>query len=198
MSRTFTARYDGRCQRGCGGMVLKGQNAWYDRNGRFGHVLCPSVEVTVSTGTGKNRVETTHTIEMRPQPEKLVPGVYETDRGVFVVKSNRSKTGLYAKRMVEVGEGVIRATESGDRVKAIEFVYDEGAIRHIRLSDRMPVERAKELITLYGCCIACSIPLKAAKSVEQGIGRVCIKKFGPVLTEVEVTTVDGREIVRAA
>jgi hypothetical protein len=140
------------------------------------------------------------TVRPTPTPvpsEVLVPGVYETGGQIYVVKFNKEKTGLYAKRLVVVGNGVTRRTEAGDTVKAIEFVYAAGAVYNIRLADRMPVERAKELITLYGQCIACGKHLKAAKSVEQGIGPVCIKKFGPVLGGVEAITVDGREVAVA-
>lgn len=134
----------------------------------------------------------------KARSEQLVPGVYEVEGVVYVVKYNREKTNLYAKRMVEVGAGVTRATEAGSSVRAIEFEYAPGAVFNIRLADRMPVERAKELITLYGTCIACGRRLKAAKSVEAGIGPVCIKNFGPVLQQVEAVTVDGRDVVVAA
>lgn len=134
-----------------------------------------------------------------PVQEKLVPGVYEVNGKVYVVKFNREKTNLYAKELVEVGEGVTRATEAGQTVKAIDFVYAPGAIFNIRLEHRMPVERAKELITLYSRCIACGHGLKAAKSVQDGIGPVCIKYFGPVVEEVKAVTVDGRKVtVQAA
>lgn len=128
----------------------------------------------------------------------LVPGVYEVNGEIFVVKKNREKTRLYAKRLVERGNGVVRATESGERVRGFDFKWAPGAVYRIKLSDRMPVERAKELIVLYGRCIACGIALTAAKSVEQGIGPVCIKKFGPVLNPV-AQTADGRAVeVKAA
>lgn len=127
--------------------------------------------------------------------EKLVPGVYEIDGQIYVVKYNRSKTNLYAKKLVELN-GDYRTTEAGARVD-FEFEYAKGAVYDLKLSDRMPLERAKELITLYGKCINCSRHLKAAKSVENGIGPVCIKSFGPVLNPVCETT-DGRQIVRSA
>lgn len=133
----------------------------------------------------------------KPAPELLVPGVYETAAGqIYVVKPTREdKSRLYAKRLQELN-GDYRTTEAGSRVD-FEFVYERGAIFNIKLADRMPLERAKELITLYGRCIACNRHLKAAKSVENGIGPVCIKNFGPVLNP-EVETADGRNIIRRA
>jgi hypothetical protein len=129
----------------------------------------------------------------------LVPGVYEINGQVFIVrKSKRDKTRLVGYSLQETGSGVVRATEAGNRVHSFEYKWSPGAVYRIKLTDRMPVERAKELVMLYGRCIACGIKLKAASSVEKGIGPVCIKKFGPVLNPV-AETVDGRTVeVRAA
>lgn len=106
--------------------------------------------------------------------DALEPGVYERNGTVYVVKFNRAKTNLYAKRMVEVaGE---RLTEVDTRVK-LDFEYAPGTIRHLRPGDRMPLDRAKELIVRYGRCLNCGRTLKAADSVERGIGPVCVKAF---------------------
>lgn len=103
------------------------------------------------------------------------PGVYELPNGaIYVVKPNRAKTNVYAKRLVEINAE--RATEAGTRVE-IEFEYEAGAIRKIRPEHRMDIERAKELTIRYGRCINCGRTLKAAESVERGIGPVCIKSF---------------------
>ncbi len=102
------------------------------------------------------------------------PGVYESADGVFIVKPNREKTRLYAKRLVEIAGQ--RLTES-DAVVNIEFEYAAGAIFRLRASDRMPLERAKALTIRYGRCIVCGRHLKDATSVERGIGPVCVKAF---------------------
>lgn len=200
--KKMISKYPGTCRK-CGERIAVGYEIVWSPESGASHAECygaglPNIPKPQNLA-GWNQTFSPSDMP-KVEPEKLVPGVYElADGRIYVVKPTREdKTRLYAKRMVEVGEGVVRATESGERVKAIEFVYERGAIYDIRLSDRMSLERAKELITLYGCCIACNRHLKAAKSVEQGIGPVCIKNFGPVLTSVDVTTVDGREIVRAA
>ena len=100
-------------------------------------------------------------------------GVYESDEGIFVVKPNQAKTRLYAKRLVETPD---RLNYKGEHVP-FDFEYDAGAIYRLKPEDRMDVERAKALAIQYGACIACGRALKAAKSVEAGIGPVCIKKF---------------------
>lgn len=108
-------------------------------------------------------------------PAQLEPGVYEIEAGkIYVVKLNREGTRLYAKRLVEINAD--RVAESGDTVQ-IEFEYDRGAIFNIKPEHRMPLERAEQLTLRYGRCINCGRKLKAAKSVRQGIGPVCIKSF---------------------
>jgi hypothetical protein len=104
----------------------------------------------------------------------LTPGVYDVDGHVYVVKPNRAKTGLYANRLVEIaGE---RLNEENTLVN-IEFVYAPGAIFDIKPEQKMSLEDAKWLTIRYGRCIVCGRRLKAGKSVEQGIGPVCIKSF---------------------
>lgn len=118
--------------------------------------------------------ETTTTTEGVPDGA-LTPGVYELAAGeVYVVKPNRDKTRLYAKRLIEINAE--RLNEVDDHVK-IEFVYEAGAVLKIRPEHRMDVERAKALTLRYGRCICCGRFLKAAQSVERGIGPVCIKAF---------------------
>ena len=106
--------------------------------------------------------------------ELLTPGVYETAEGVYVVKQTKDKERLYAKRLIEIGGS--RVTEAGNHVQ-IDFVYEPGAINRIKLTDKMDVEKGKALAVRYGRCLNCGRFLKAAVSVEQGIGPVCIKSY---------------------
>jgi hypothetical protein len=110
-----------------------------------------------------------------PPVTATTPGVYEHPDGtIYIVKPTRDKQRTYAKRLVEINAE--RATENGDRVH-IEFEYAPGAIRTLTPDMRMPLERAKALTVRYGRCIVCGRHLKAAESVERGIGPVCIKSF---------------------
>jgi hypothetical protein len=107
-------------------------------------------------------------------PSELVgAGVYELDGTIIVVKPNREKTRCYAKKVVESPP---RMTEVGEVVD-FELEYALGLIRDLREEHRMPKARAIEFTTRYGRCIVCGRHLKAAKSVEAGIGPVCIKYF---------------------
>ena len=103
------------------------------------------------------------------------PGVYEMPDGkIYVVKFNRPQTRLYAKRLVEIAGD--RLTEAGTTA-SIEFEYEAGAIFRLAPEMKMPLERAKQLTIRYGRCIVCGRHLKAAESVERGIGPVCVKSF---------------------
>jgi hypothetical protein len=105
---------------------------------------------------------------------KATPGVYESDGEVFIVKLNREKTGVYAKKLVVIGGS--RLTEAGTVVQ-IDFEYSPGAVYKLREEHRMPLARAQELTVKYGKCINCGLALKDAKSVARGIGPVCMKAF---------------------
>lgn len=183
--KTMTSKYPGTCKK-CGQQFPVGTEINWSRETGAEHIDCIfPTNFSLMQQMAKDQHEV----------EQLVPGVYETAAGqIYVVKPTREdKTRLYAKRLQELN-GDYRTTEAGSRVD-FEFIYERGAIFNIKLADRMPLERAKELITLYGRCIACNRHLKAAKSVENGIGPVCIKNFGPVLNP-EVETADGRNIIR--
>jgi len=89
-------------------------------------------------------------------------GMYQNaDGDIFRVQTSRQSGNLYAKRLDIMDGG---------------FLYEQGAIRKIKPSDRLSVEQAKALGVQYGFCIVCGILLTDPKSVEQGIGPVCIKR----------------------
>jgi hypothetical protein len=104
----------------------------------------------------------------------VTPGVYEVDGRIYVVKPNKTKTRLYAMRLVETQSE--RFTESGDLLK-IGFKYEAGAIFDVKPAHRMELERAQALTIRYGHCIVCGRELRAGKSVKQGMGPVCVKLF---------------------
>jgi hypothetical protein len=108
------------------------------------------------------------------EPAKLEVGVYEFNGEIYVVKPNREKTRLYAKKLVEIGGR--RLTESNEIVN-IEFEYAPGVIYSLLPSHKMSIERARELTLRYGRCIVCGRRLKDATSVDKGIGPVCRKSF---------------------
>lgn len=89
-------------------------------------------------------------------------GVYQTADGeIYRVQTSRQSGNLYAKRL-DIFDG--------------GFIYEQGAIRKLRPSDRLGVEQAKALGVQYGFCVVCGLLLTDPKSVEQGIGPICIKR----------------------
>jgi hypothetical protein len=104
----------------------------------------------------------------------LEPGMYKVNGTVYQVRPNREGTRLYAKKLVEFGGE--RLTETDDVIR-MEFEYAPGAIYNISPDNRMSLEEGKALIIRYGKCICCGRKLKAAKSVEAGIGPICVKYF---------------------
>lgn len=112
-------------------------------------------------------------------PQTLEIGVYKISRGendqdILKVVLNKAKTRKYAKRLVPING--TRLNEYDERVKW-DWTYAPGDIDRIRPEYRMTEEEAKLFGTKYGICASCGRPLKDAKSVEAGIGPVCIKHF---------------------
>jgi hypothetical protein len=103
-------------------------------------------------------------------------GVYKLPDGAICrVQANREKTKVYAKRLTEIGGR--RATEAGTRVHA-EYVYEAGLVQRVAAEGvKLTLEEAKALTIRYGFCIRCGRHLTDAKSVEQGMGPVCIQYF---------------------
>lgn len=104
----------------------------------------------------------------------ITPGVYQRNGEVFVVKPNRARTALYAKRLVEIAGQ--RLNEDDERVQ-IEFEYAPGALQTLRPSDQMSLEDAKPFLLRYGRCMVCRALLKDATSVEHAVGPVCVRMF---------------------
>jgi len=111
--------------------------------------------------------------EDSPQPEV---GIYVLEDGTIVqAKANRRGTNVYTKRWVEIrGERLVDATEA--HVHG-EWDYDPKLKAQLPIARRMTLAEAKDFILRYGQCVRCGRRLKAADSVERGIGPVCINYF---------------------
>jgi hypothetical protein len=131
--------------------------------------LTPNQRDALLRGLDK-RAQREATQPTRTGSEPVEPGVYEKDGVVYKVQRSRESGGLYAKQLVEIGGE--RLTELGMRVNA-EYQYVRGVIYSLSAEDKLSLERAKELTLRYGFCVACGRHLKAAQSVEDGIGPVC-------------------------
>lgn len=93
--------------------------------------------------------------------EPLAVGMYQLANGdIYRVQASRENGNLYAKRL-DLIDG---------------FVYEQGAIRKVKASDRMTLEQAKLFGVETGFCCVCGIFLTDPKSVANGIGPVCAKR----------------------
>jgi hypothetical protein len=55
--------------------------------------------------------------------------------------------------------------------------YAKGVVSQLRAQERITINQAKEFGHLHGFCMVCGKTLTDPKSVEQGIGPVCIKRI---------------------
>lgn len=106
---------------------------------------------------------------------QLTEGIYEAPNGdIIKLQKSKSSGNLYAKVAVAItGE---RLTMTGDVVK-FSYEYAPGLVKHITPAMRMNEAMAEAFAIRFGVCAWCGRGLKAAKSVKQGIGPVCIKRF---------------------
>lgn len=111
------------------------------------------------------------------------PGVYRKNGEVFVVKLNREKTRLYAKRLVE---SPARVLDHDEKIVKADFEYAPGALQTLRPEDQLTLEDAREYLVRYTHCMVCGRQLKAAKSVLDSIGPVCRGMFKQDEPEVQL------------
>ena len=157
---------------------------------------CPTCRTTIEAGSQVEWTpgsKATHKVcPVSAQPVAPVARITIEDAGVYVmpngdvvkVQANQEKTRTYAKRWVVIsGE---RLTEADTRVHG-EYQFEAGLVAQVaQVGRKMTLEEAKAFILRYGQCARCSRKLVAAKSVEQGIGPVCIKYFSAGTTGADL------------
>lgn len=93
-------------------------------------------------------------------------GMHEYKGEFFKVQRAVNGSGnLYAKVLVESGPN------------RWDFAYAPGAIRNLSETTVLPLEEAKKFGKLYGTCCVCARTLTDERSIEEGIGPVCARKF---------------------
>lgn len=103
-----------------------------------------------------------------PKPSASVAeGMYRKDGVIFRVHRSRESGNLYAKRLELdlLGNG------------KPHFVYAKGAIMGLSDAHKMSREDAKAFGVETGICCVCGAFLTDDKSVAEGIGPVCAKRF---------------------
>lgn len=97
---------------------------------------------------------------------ELAEGVYRKDGVIFRVHRSRESGNLYAKRL--------EFDLFGSKPR---FVYSKGAITALAPDHKMSREDAKAFGVETGICCVCGAFLTDDKSVAEGIGPVCAKRF---------------------
>lgn len=99
-----------------------------------------------------------------------LPGMYQKDGSIYKVQPSQSSGYLYAKKLVDLGDGQFK------------FDYDEAKAERIigKLSaaDMMTLAQAKEFGALFGVCCVCGRLLTNEASIEAGIGPICAENGG--------------------
>ena len=169
--RLMPAKFDSICPKCRQPIVADESMILWERGQKAVHEVCPA---PVAVSPEAQAVAAFSALRGRLQVEDA--GVYKLlDGSIVKVQANKEKSKVYAKRLVE--HSAERATEAGARVHA-EYVYEAGLIAQVeREGVKLSLDEAKALTIRYGFCIRCGRHLKAAQSVEQGMGPVCIKYF---------------------
>jgi hypothetical protein len=106
-------------------------------------------------------------VAARKPAADLEVGMYRKGGEIYRVHRSRESDRLYAKRLVLDLLAKREAT----------FVYDRGAIMFLTPEDRMSLSEAKAFGVETGICCVCGAFLTDPKSVAEGIGPVCAKRF---------------------
>ena len=130
-----------------------------------------------------------------PYPRRSTRFLSVEDKGVYVlpdgstvrVKATQDGERTYALRWTEIPG--TRLTAAGEKVQG-EFRYEQGLIGVVaRHGRKMTLPEARHFLLMYGICARCGALLKAADSVERGIGPVCRTYFEGKVTGARILQV---------
>jgi hypothetical protein len=127
--------------------------------------LCSQVKIVQPVSAASVTPVITKTIAKQMASK---PGMYKCGDDVFLITRTKDGTKIYAKKLV--------ATMKGDKLHKLHFEYEKGAIFQINAEDKMTLEEVSKLGKTTGHCWVCAKVLKVQKSIDAGIGPVCIKK----------------------
>lgn len=168
---TITAKFESTCPN-CRSRIAAGERVEWNKGEKARHTVCTPVAATV----------------LQPERSRVAiedAGVYLLPDGAIAkVQANREKTRTYAKLWVGISG---RRLSLAGSVERGEYRYEPGLVELVAEQGRkMTLDEAKQFILLYGQCCRCARRLKDAKSVEQGIGPVCVKYFAVGTTAAQL------------
>lgn len=102
------------------------------------------------------------------------PGMYVLDNRIIKVKKSKTSNRIYATELIAIGG---RRLTTEDDVVQWEFRYAPGVIFNLTPAHKMQLPQAQSFGLRYGTCAVCGARLSDARSVAQGLGPICAKKF---------------------
>lgn len=135
----------------------------------YGPLTSAAASAIISTLLQYPKIQGTE--EVAPEPEV---GVYIVGATIIKVQENRAKTNRYTMVWEDISGS--RLTLADEHVHG-EWHYAPQFKSQVTEAHRMSLEQAKRFTLVFGQCAKCGRTLKAAESVEQGIGPVCRKYF---------------------
>ncbi len=103
-----------------------------------------------------------------------------TEVGIYrkvITTKDATLTSIYRVRLGKSGHFYADALQLGAPGTKAKFIFAPGAIKILTANMRMTKDEAKKYGVQFGICCRCGKVLEKDKSVEAGIGPVCIKKF---------------------
>lgn len=126
----------------------------------FATLTSPDASSLISKLLKMAKVARPTKVVFRPNLEE---GVYRTFEGeIYRVRKSRQSGNSYAKKF---------------DIEAMEFIYSPGAMRFLTEEMKMSLEDVKRFGMETGICCVCGAYLTDEKSVAEGIGPVCAKRF---------------------
>jgi intracellular sulfur oxidation DsrE/DsrF family protein len=156
-----TNNYDGVC-RHCGGPVPAETGVIHKVDGRWQTSHKPDECLTAQA---KAEMEAERVTE---------PGLYKWDLSgptvIYRVRKARTSHRLYAEKVT------VHLDDNGDE-KHVEFLYNAKAINFLRSKDKLTWAEAREFGAAFGACVACGRTLSDSRSLVQGYGATCAKRY---------------------
>jgi hypothetical protein len=102
----------------------------------------------------------------KPATNAATPGYYLAGGRVVRVQANQANTATYAKVLI-IKDGQRKGT----------WTYTPGLAATLATATPLTVEQAAAMGHATGVCVICAAELTDPKSIERGIGPVCIKRL---------------------
>lgn len=110
-------------------------------------------------------------------------GIYKTGDTYYKVQVAVHGSGKPYAKVLQMEEPDCGGCANGEPCGAgckwtVRWEYAPGAIKSLRVGDRLTAEQAREFGSIYGQCVFCSKPLTDERSIFAGYGEKCASNNG--------------------